>query len=150
MWEGSEAKFDERAKENTKGVGSQVSSRYRSSICMRPRRQKMISPAILTDEALQSFLNRITPVRRAIQQIILFGSRARGDALPDSDYDLLLVVPAKTDELIDLLYSAVIDTLLASGRLISLKIFTESEYQRLTNLSTPFMRRVEAEGISLG
>lgn len=27
------------------------------------------------------------------EQIFLFGSRARGDAGPDSDYDLLLVVP---------------------------------------------------------
>lgn len=110
----------------------------------------MIPPAILTDEALQSFLNRITPVRTVIQQIILFGSRARRDALPDSDYDLLLVVSAKTDGLLDTLYSAVIDTLLASRRLISLKIFTESDYERLTKLSTPFMRRVETEGVPIG
>ena len=37
-------------------------------------------------------------VRRLIEayrpdRIYLFGSRARGDAAPDSDYDLLLVVP---------------------------------------------------------
>lgn len=28
------------------------------------------------------------------QKIILFGSRARGDARPDSDYDLLLIEPS--------------------------------------------------------
>ncbi len=28
-------------------------------------------------------------------QIILFGSRARGDATPDSDFDLLIIAPSK-------------------------------------------------------
>ncbi len=41
---------------------------------------------------LQPVLQRILEVVPA-QQIILFGSRARGQARPDSDYDLLVVVP---------------------------------------------------------
>ena len=32
------------------------------------------------------------------ERIILFGSRARGDARPDSDVDLLVVMPDGTDE----------------------------------------------------
>lgn len=31
------------------------------------------------------------------EQVYLFGSRARGDARPDSDYDLLVIVPARDD-----------------------------------------------------
>ena len=31
------------------------------------------------------------------QQIILFGSHARGDATPDSDYDLFVIVPYDGD-----------------------------------------------------
>jgi predicted nucleotidyltransferase len=51
----------------------------------------------MMDEAVQdSGLHEI--VRRLIdayqpERIYLFGSKARGDARPDSDYDLLLVVP---------------------------------------------------------
>ena len=30
---------------------------------------------------------------RPVRRIILFGSRVRGDARPDSDYDLLVVLP---------------------------------------------------------
>ncbi len=41
---------------------------------------------------LKPVLERILEVVPA-QQIILFGSRARGQAHPDSDYDLLVVVP---------------------------------------------------------
>ena len=43
-------------------------------------------------------LNRI--VRRVVERfdperIILFGSRARGDSRPDSDFDLLIVMPVQ-------------------------------------------------------
>ena len=41
---------------------------------------------------LEPVLERILEVVPA-QQIILFGSRAKGQSRPDSDYDLLVVVP---------------------------------------------------------
>ncbi|AFV76826.1 putative nucleotidyltransferase [Thermus oshimai JL-2] len=46
----------------------------------------------------------LTPVLQAIleavpaQKVILFGSRARGNARPESDYDLLVVVPEGVDK----------------------------------------------------
>jgi len=88
-------------------------------------------------------------VRCEIRRLILFGSRARGDAAADSDYDLLVVVDQKSAELREALYDAVLDTLLESGRLVSLKIFTSSEFERLNRLGTPFMERVHREGIPL-
>jgi len=47
-----------------------------------------------------AFLNEITDrIVRNFQpeQVILFGSQARGDATPDSDIDLLIVMPDGTD-----------------------------------------------------
>jgi uncharacterized protein len=38
------------------------------------------------EAALQNIIQELSPER-----VILFGSRARGDALPDSDYDLMLI-----------------------------------------------------------
>lgn len=102
------------------------------------------------DPVLQEFLEKITPLRKHITRVILFGSRARGDDRTDSDYDLLIVVPRKDDHLLDGLYEGVMDVLLAHGRLISLKIFPEREFERLTRLQTPFMQRVKAEGVALG
>jgi predicted nucleotidyltransferase len=102
------------------------------------------------DATLRSFLDRIASVRSEITRVVLFGSRARGDARPDSDYDLLLVVPRKTALMREVLYDAVLDTLLDTGRLISLKIFRESEFARLNELRTPFMMRVQQEGIPIG
>ena len=104
---------------------------------------------VVSDRVLQFFLTHIEKVRPEIRQLMLFGSRAREDARSDSDYDLLIVVAAKNPALEDALYDAVIDTLLEHGRLVSLKIFTASEYERLKGLSTPFMKRVQAEGLSI-
>lgn len=48
----------------------------------------------ITDDTIQRMARRI--VRRfRPERIILFGSRARGDATPDSDVDLLVVMPVK-------------------------------------------------------
>lgn len=57
----------------------------------------------IDDPVLEDFLQRIDPVRQEIKQIVLFGSRARGDYAFDSDYDLLLVVVNKNARLIDVL-----------------------------------------------
>jgi len=101
-------------------------------------------------DTLQVFLSRISGIRSQIQRLTLFGSRARADWRVDSDYDLLVVVPIRTQAIEDVLYDAVIETLLTTGRLVSLKIFTSSDYERLNRLSTPFMRRIQAEGVPLG
>lgn len=104
----------------------------------------------MRDPVLEHFLGRITSWRSRIAKIILFGSRARGDFAPDSDYDLLLVVDRRDDALTEGLYDAVMDTLCEHGRLVSLKIFPRAEFERLAGLPSPFMRRVLAEGQPVG
>jgi uncharacterized protein len=45
-------------------------------------------------------LNRIKTIVKQIDpkaDVILYGSRARGDERPDSDWDLLILVNSKTD-----------------------------------------------------
>jgi predicted nucleotidyltransferase len=44
------------------------------------------------DEVLDGIVQRLLRAYRP-ERIYLFGSKARGDAGPDSDYDLLVVVP---------------------------------------------------------
>lgn len=102
------------------------------------------------DPILSEFIRRIAPFRPRIRQVILFGSRARGTHRHDSDYDLLLVVDRKDEDLLDVLYEAVMDVLLAHGRLVSLKIFARQEFDRLQALRTPFMTQVVEEGVPLG
>ena len=105
----------------------------------------------MTDPIVRRFLEKAGSVRQKIQAVYLFGSRARGTERPDSDYDLLLVV--REDFSLaekDSLYDQVIDILLETGRLISLKIFKQKEFQRLRDLNTPFLSRVLKEGVKVG
>ncbi|MFO0756672.1 MAG: nucleotidyltransferase domain-containing protein [Byssovorax sp.] len=46
---------------------------------------------------IQTLLTRIVEKYRP-DQVWLYGSRARGDARPDSDWDLFIVAPDDTDE----------------------------------------------------
>ena len=102
------------------------------------------------DAPLQQFLDGIKPVRSKIRKLILFGSRARGDEKPYSDYDLLVVVDKREPQLRSALYRSVVDVLTSTGRVVSLKIFPEVEFKRLSSIPTPFMKNVLAEGQSLG
>ncbi len=102
------------------------------------------------DPILSKFLMRSRAISK-VKKVYLFGSRARGDERPDSDYDLLLVV--STDFSLadkDKLYDAVLDLLFETGRLISLKIYKEDLFQRLVNMKTVFMQNVMKEGIQIG
>jgi len=105
----------------------------------------------MTDPIVQRFLGKIGKVKQKIQAVYLFGSRARGTERPDSDYDLLLVVTRNfslSDR--DKLYDRVVDVLLETGKLLSLKVFKEKEFQRLSGLRTPFIENVLREGIKVG
>ena len=48
------------------------------------------------DQTLQEIVRRIVAVARP-DRIILFGSRARDEARPDSDYDILVMGPTPDD-----------------------------------------------------
>ena len=109
-----------------------------------------MNSATSDDPVLRDFLRGIEQVRPLISQMILFGSRAMGTHRPDSDYDVLVVVDRKEDALVDVLYEAVMDVLLAHGRLVSLKVFAKNEFERLQALHTPFMTHVVEEGVLLG
>jgi predicted nucleic acid-binding protein/predicted nucleotidyltransferase len=50
------------------------------------------TPYRVSDPTLAELLRRLVPAYLP-ERVYLFGSRARGEAGPDSDYDLLLVVP---------------------------------------------------------
>ena len=104
----------------------------------------------MNDDIIEKFLSLISPVIEHTKEMYLFGSRCRDDWRPDSDYDILVVLEYKDRVIINRLYDAVMEILLTTGRLISLKIFTVSEFNRLKSIPTPFMQKVTTEGIKLG
>jgi predicted nucleotidyltransferase len=51
----------------------------------------MVEPAIVS--VIQKYLEAVRRSGIRVSQAILFGSYARGDALPDSDVDILVIAP---------------------------------------------------------
>ena len=104
----------------------------------------------MNDKIVNQFLALIQPCIADIEEIYLFGSRCRDDWRPDSDYDILIILVKKDRVIIDKLYDAVMEILLSTTKLISLKIFTSSEFNRLKSIPTPFISNVVTKGIKLG
>jgi predicted nucleotidyltransferase len=80
----------------------------------------------------------------------LFGSRARGDFRPDSDWDILILVDSKqvTNEIEDKFRDGLFDIELDSGQIISAFIYPK-DYWKSTLVYSPLYKKVHQEGIQL-
>lgn len=81
------------------------------------------------------------------ERVVLFGSRARGDAQEDSDYDIAIFIenPKALSEELRQLASISTDILLDTGAVISAKPFRAGTYRE----RTPFMHDLRQDGIDL-
>jgi len=99
---------------------------------------------------VEEFKKRLpTEVTAHIRRLIIFGSRARGEAESDSDLDLLALVDTLTPELRramdDTAYAVMWDH--AFQPMISLKIMPEERFNNMLARGFSFYRNVTREGI---
>jgi uncharacterized protein len=89
--------------------------------------------------------------QRHVTRVIVFGSRARGEASEDSDLDLIVLVDEKTPELEKALEDAAYSVMWEHDfkPIISLKVFAESRFRKAVEGGFSFYRHVEQEGITL-
>ena len=82
-----------------------------------------------------------------IERVVLFGSRARGEAREDSDYDVAVFLKDLTDrwQEIDNIVSVVIDIIDDTGAVIHAMPYRAGAYQDRTSL----MREIRREGVDL-
>ncbi len=96
------------------------------------------------------FINRIISLfPKQIVKVIFFGSRTKGISKPSSDYDFLIVLKEKDRKTIDEIYNVVTEFLLEYGADVSLKVYSEKEFHRLTSIPTPFMASILKTGKEL-
>ena len=104
----------------------------------------MSSDVIL--ENITSAIHRQDPSAQAF----LFGSRARGDNNPDSDWDILILINSQevTSEIEDKFREVLYNIELESGQIISTFIYPKSFWQKNLKYS-PLYKAVKKEGIKL-
>ncbi|MBW1961254.1 MAG: nucleotidyltransferase domain-containing protein [Deltaproteobacteria bacterium] len=83
-------------------------------------------------------------------EVMLYGSRARGDAGPASDWDFLILVdqPLDRDRIVEL-KNRLYDLELETDTVLTSIVRTRNEWNSPRYSVLPFKRTVEQEGISL-
>jgi predicted nucleotidyltransferase len=105
------------------------------------------------EETQKAILLRCRDAIKAIapsSEVILYGSRARRDALPDSDYDLLIVAdgPA-TLEQEDRFRRSTYPIELETGAVLTVIFVARTDWNSPLYDSMPFYRNIKREGIVL-
>ena len=98
----------------------------------------------LLDLLLQELRQQLGP---HLKQVILFGSRARGDSSPDSDYDCLLIMDQLPPTMEAVIGDITGNFLFRYDVLLSLFPILEKQYQQKTY--DPFLMNIRKEGVIL-
>lgn len=83
-------------------------------------------------------------------EVVLYGSRARGDSRAESDWDFLVLVDGPVDDdRVDGIRHRLYKIEWESDEILSAIVRSREQWNNLPLSSTPFHQNVEAEGIAL-
>jgi uncharacterized protein len=108
-----------------------------------------MTTTLIDDPVLLRFRSALDKVygSQNIERVVLFGSRARGDARPDADYDVAVFLNEPGELWDDLGNLAHITTVILNdtGAVISAKPFAAGAYRE----RSPLMQEIRADGLDL-
>jgi len=93
----------------------------------------------------------ITLMRKKIKinHVVLFGSRARGDAEPDSDMDVLVVVDDLTEEIEDYISECAWEAGFESGIVLVPVVFSRNDWENGPERYSLLSEAIKSEGVYL-
>lgn len=94
---------------------------------------------------IRNYINAIDPKA----DVILYGSRARGDERPDSDWDILILTNNAADLVTERKFrNKLYDLELETGEALSVFVYSKNDWQTKQRI-TPFFDNVSQEGIRI-
>ncbi|MDO9130501.1 MAG: nucleotidyltransferase domain-containing protein [Anaerolineales bacterium] len=94
----------------------------------------------------KEYRRRLSAILKQPIQVILFGSQARGDAVPGSDIDLFVVLPNLEKATLDTALDVAWEIGFEAGVVLSVIPATKGEFARLA--ASPFYQAVQREGVA--
>lgn len=102
------------------------------------------------NSVLKEFVRRVKEKHGdRVEDVILFGSHARGDCTDESDIDVLIVIDREDFKLRRDITGIAYDLLLETTRYISPKVISLEDYTFLQDINTSFIRNINEEGIAI-
>ena len=96
-------------------------------------------------QLIRHYINAIDPKA----DVILYGSRARGDERPDSDWDILVLTDYSVDLITERKFrDKLYDLELETGEPLSIFVYSKNDWQTKQRI-TPFYENVTQEGVRL-
>lgn len=94
---------------------------------------------------IRVYINAIDPNA----DVILYGSRARGDERPDSDWDILILTNDDADLVTERQFrNKLYDLELETGEALSVFVYSKNDWETKQRI-TPFFHNVSQEGIMI-
>jgi len=107
----------------------------------------------LTDKERQIVMEFVERVRQRFDgqliSVVLFGSRARGEAELDSDMDVLVVMSNAAPEIRKEIRYLAVEVWLEHDIYLSTRVWSRAHWRKLEELQTLLYRNIHRDGINL-
>lgn len=84
-----------------------------------------------------------------IMKVLIFGSKARGDAVKDSDIDILVITKSNDKKIIKEIRFTGYELEIDNNIVLSIQVLSNDYVDHLRNLPTQFIQNVDREAITV-